>query len=51
MSVALRNHVEHVRTFFDFAVSEQCVEFDVCEAPVAFIRAGKAVLHLQYGAD
>lgn len=52
MSVALKNDVEQVgalEPFFDFAVNEQCVEFDECEALMPFIRAGKAVLHVEYG--
>jgi hypothetical protein len=52
MSVALKNDVEQVRALepsFDFAVNEQCVEFDECETLLPFIRAGKAVLHVEYG--
>jgi hypothetical protein len=52
MSVALKNDVEQVGALepsFDFAVNEQCVEFDECEALMPFIRAGKAVLHVEYG--
>jgi hypothetical protein len=52
MSVALKNDVDQVEALepsFDFAVNEQCVEFDECQALVPFIRAGKAVLHVEYG--
>jgi hypothetical protein len=52
MSVALKNDVEQVgalEPFFDFAVNEQCAEFDECESLMPFIRAGKAVLHVEYG--
>jgi hypothetical protein len=52
MSVALKNDLEQVgalEPFFDFAVNEQCVEFDECEALMPFVRAGKAVLHVEYG--
>jgi hypothetical protein len=52
MSVALKNDLGQVRAlvpYFDFAVNEQCVEFDECETLLPFIRAGKAVLHVEYG--
>jgi hypothetical protein len=52
LSVALKNDVEQVQAlepYFDFAVNEQCVEFDECETLLPFIRAGKAVLHVEYG--
>jgi hypothetical protein len=52
MSVALKNDLAQVRALepsFDFAVNEQCVEFDECETLLPFIRAGKAVLHVEYG--
>ncbi|MGW0518465.1 endo alpha-1,4 polygalactosaminidase [Crossiella sp. NPDC003009] len=33
---------------FDFAVNEQCAEFDECAKLTPFIKAGKAVLHAEY---
>lgn len=36
---------------FDFAVNEQCAEFDECARLTPFIKAGKAVLHAEYELD
>lgn len=33
---------------FDFAVNEQCVQYDECGRYRPFIRAGKAVFHVEY---
>lgn len=52
LSVALKNDVEQVGQLepsFDFAVNEQCAELKECDALLPFIRAGKAVLHVEYG--
>ena len=52
MSVGLKNDLDQVEDLVDdvdFAVNEQCVEFDECEALLPFVRAGKAVLHVEYG--
>lgn len=51
MSVALKNDVEQVGVLqrdFDFAVNEECVQFGECRPLTAFIKAGKAVLHVEY---
>ena len=51
MSVALKNDLDQVEDLvaeFDFAVNEQCVELDECDALLPFLRAGKAVLHVEY---
>lgn len=51
MSVGLKNdlgQVSQLVSAFDFAVNEQCAQFNECEALVPFIRAGKAVLHVEY---
>ncbi len=33
---------------FDFAVDEQCAQYDECERLKPFIAAGKAVFHVEY---
>lgn len=51
MGVALKNGAELVPELvgdMDFAVVEQCAEFDECDRYLPFIRAGKAVLHVEY---
>jgi hypothetical protein len=51
LSVALKNDLDQasvLEPWFDFAVNEQCVEFDECEKLLPFVRAGKAVLHVEY---
>jgi hypothetical protein len=49
--VGLKNDVEQVPQLvdaFDFAVNEQCAEFDECAGLQPFIAAGKAVFHAEY---
>ncbi|NLE17367.1 MAG: endo alpha-1,4 polygalactosaminidase [Propioniciclava sp.] len=51
MGVGLKNDAEQVtqlEPYFDFAVVEECVAYGECDAYVPFIRAGKAVLHVEY---
>jgi hypothetical protein len=51
LAVGLKNDVDQVGDLvddFDFAVNEQCVEYDECEALVPFIEAGKPVFHVEY---
>ena len=51
MSVALKNDLEQVEALvdvFDFAINEQCFEFSECQRLMPFVRAGKAVLHVEY---
>ena len=54
LSVGLKNDLEQVGELvgsFDFAVSEQCAEYDECRALEPFVRAGKAVFHVEYSLD
>ena len=37
--------------YFDFALNEQCLEFDECEYLQQFIDADKAALHVEYADD
>jgi hypothetical protein len=51
MSIGLKNNLDQVVDLlseFDFAVNEQCVEYDECQKLAPFIRAGKAVFHVEY---
>jgi hypothetical protein len=51
MSVGLKNDLDQIGALlpdFDFAVNEECVEFHECGALTRFIKAGKAVLHVEY---
>ena len=33
---------------YDFAINEQCAQYDECDALTPFIDAGKAVFHVEY---
>ncbi len=51
MSIALKNSPELAGDLvdtFDFAIVEQCYEYDECDAYTPFIDRGKAVLHVEY---
>ena len=52
LSVGLKNDLDQVPDLvgdFDWALNEECVEYDECVALVPFIDAGKAVFHVEYG--
>ena len=54
LSVGLKNDLEQIGELmgsFDFAVSEQCAQYDECRALEPFVRAGKAVFHVEYSLD
>lgn len=51
MSVGLKNDLDQVRELvaeFDFAVNEQCAQYDECGLLTPFVAAGKAVFHVEY---
>ncbi|MFI7300477.1 endo alpha-1,4 polygalactosaminidase [Streptomyces sp. NPDC050121] len=51
MSVGLKNDLDQIPALvadFDFAVNEQCAQYDECEEMTPFIEAGKAVFHVEY---
>jgi hypothetical protein len=51
MAVALKNDPEQAAELtpsFDFAVVEQCFQYDECGAFLPFIRSGKAVFEAEY---
>lgn len=52
LSVGLKNDVEQVSELqadFDWALNESCLQYDECDTLAPFIRAGKAVFHVEYG--
>ncbi|MFB8398189.1 endo alpha-1,4 polygalactosaminidase [Streptomyces yangpuensis] len=51
MAVGLKNDLDQIPQLvgdFDFAVNEQCAQYDECERLTPFIAAGKAVFHAEY---
>jgi len=51
LSVGLKNDLEQVDdlvAYYDFAVNEQCHEYQECSLLTHFIDAGKPVLHAEY---
>ncbi|MFB7451462.1 endo alpha-1,4 polygalactosaminidase [Streptomyces sp. NPDC056194] len=51
LSVGLKNDLDQIPQLlpdFDFAVNEQCAEYEECDALVPFVTAGKAVFHVEY---
>jgi len=51
LAIGLKNNVELIEQLvdtFDFAVNEQCFQYDECEAYAPFIDAGKPVFHVEY---
>ncbi|SDF64368.1 hypothetical protein SAMN05660662_2886 [Blastococcus aurantiacus] len=53
LAIGLKNDVEQAAELepsFDFAINEECLAFDECDAYAPFVRAGKAVLNVEYSA-
>ncbi|MEU6116535.1 endo alpha-1,4 polygalactosaminidase [Streptomyces sp. NPDC047117] len=51
MAVGLKNDLDQIPQLvkdFDFAVNEQCAQYGECDRLTPFIRAGKAVFHVEY---
>jgi len=51
LSVGLKNDLEQVNDLvevFDFAVNEQCFQYDECDLLLPFIHQGKAVFGVEY---
>lgn len=51
LSIGLKNNLSQVKDLvhvFDFAVNEQCVEYQECDMLKPFLDQGKAVLHAEY---
>lgn len=51
LSVGLKNDLDQIESlmeYFDFAVNEQCYEFDECDLLEPFLAADKAVFNAEY---
>ncbi|WP_229758671.1 endo alpha-1,4 polygalactosaminidase [Peterkaempfera bronchialis] len=51
LAVGLKNDLDQIPQLvgvFDFAVNEQCAEYDECDRLVPFVSAGKAVFNAEY---
>ena len=51
LAVALKNDLDQILElldYFDFAVNEQCHEFDECDLLTPFVSAGKPVFNAEY---
>ncbi|MEV0261823.1 endo alpha-1,4 polygalactosaminidase [Streptomyces sp. NPDC050617] len=51
LSVGLKNDLDQIPQLvgdFDFAVNEECAQFDECQKLRPFIEHGKAVFHVEY---
>jgi hypothetical protein len=54
LSIGLKNDMEQVPDllpYFDWALNEQCFEYDECETLLPFIQAGKPVFAVEYELD
>ncbi len=54
LSIGLKNDLDQVAALepdFDWALNEQCYEYDECDALQPFIDAGKAVFGVEYSGD
>ncbi|WP_411105916.1 endo alpha-1,4 polygalactosaminidase [Streptomyces sp. cmx-4-9] len=54
LAVGLKNDLDQIPELvgaFDFAVNEQCAEYEECDSLTPFIEAGKAVFHAEYELD
>jgi hypothetical protein len=54
LSIGLKNDLDQIEALvehFDWALNEQCFEFDECDALILFIEQGKAVFGVEYVGD
>lgn len=54
LAIGLKNDLDQVKDLvdvYDFAVNEQCAEYNECARLSPFIAAGKAVFHAEYNLD
>lgn len=52
LSIGLKNSlglVSDLVSSFDWALNEECLQYDECDTLEPFIKAGKAVFHCEYG--
>ncbi|MBD0676820.1 endo alpha-1,4 polygalactosaminidase [Streptomyces sp. CBMA156] len=51
LAIGLKNDLDQIPALladFDFAVNEECAQFDECDRVAPFVKAGKAVFHVEY---
>jgi hypothetical protein len=51
LSVGLKNDIDQIKAlqpYFDYAVNEQCAQYNECGGYRPFLRAGKPVFHAEY---
>jgi hypothetical protein len=51
LSVSLKNNLDQIPqlvNYFDYAVNEQCLQYNECSALKPFTDAGKTVFHIEY---
>ncbi|WP_137939484.1 endo alpha-1,4 polygalactosaminidase [Chitinivorax sp. B] len=51
LSIGLKNDVDQIKElepYYDWALNEQCFQYDECDGYQAFIKAGKAVFGVEY---
>lgn len=54
LSIGLKNDLDQIPDLvgdFDWALNEQCYEFDECDTLLPFVQAGKAVFGVEYSGD
>ncbi|MFJ9693191.1 endo alpha-1,4 polygalactosaminidase [Kitasatospora sp. NPDC101183] len=54
LAIGLKNDLDQIPALlgdFDFAVNEECSQFDECDRVSPFIKANKAVFHVEYKLD
>jgi hypothetical protein len=54
LSIGLKNDLDQVADLvdeFDFAVNEQCFQYEECDRLAPFVRAGKAVFTAEYALE
>ena len=54
LSIGLKNDVDQIaelEPWFDWALNEQCAQYNECEQMMPFITAGKAVFGVEYSGD
>lgn len=54
LSIGLKNDIDQVRDLvssYDWALNEQCFQYNECNTLLPFIQAGKAVFNVEYSLD
>ena len=54
LSIGLKNNLEQVKElepYFDWALNEQCFQYDECDMLTPFVEANKAVFGVEYEED